>query len=146
MCWPRSKRVARHAGPASKPAGRIRGGCAISFIEFPLRLEGSFLKRTGEPEAILRFIEMMARTPGGSWPGCRTFGVRQYFEGMRTRPEGLKQAEKAINDTLADLGIRHYRLQSIRRDPSPNADVDVYSVTIVSTADPGAVLTARLGE
>jgi len=107
-------------------------------------LQGSFLKRTDEPEAVLRLIEMMARTPGGSWKGCRAFGVRDLFEGMRLRPDGLKQAEQAINSTLKDLGITHYRLESIRRDQSPNADVDVYSVTIVSTLEPDHKYTSSV--
>lgn len=117
---------------------------AITFIAFPLRLENGFLRRTGEVEAVLRFIEMMARTPGGSWPGCPSFGVRHLFEAMRLRPEGLRQAEKAINDTLADLGITSYRVKSIQKEPGPNPDVDVYTVTLVSTADPGQTWTARL--
>lgn len=87
---------------------------------------------------------MMARTPNGSWPGCRSFGVRNHFENMRLRPDGLKQAEQAINDTLRDLGITHYRLDSIRRDPAPNADTDVYSVTLVSTADPALKFTTSV--
>ncbi len=95
---------------------------------------------------MLRFIEMMARTPGGSWAGCPSFGVRHFFENMRVRPEGLRQAEKAINDTLADLGITHYRLKSIQKEPGPNPDVDVYSVTLVSTEDPSMTWTSRLGE
>lgn len=95
---------------------------------------------------MLRFIEMMARTPGGSWAGCRTFGVRHFFESMRTRPEGLRQAEKAVNDTLADLGITHYRLKSIQKEPGSNPDIDVYSVTLVSTEDPSMTWTARLGD
>ncbi len=89
---------------------------------------------------------MMARTPGGSWAGCPSFGVRQFFENMRTRPEGLRQAEKAINDTLADLGITHYRLKSIQKEPGPNPDVDVYSVTLISAEDPSMTWTARLSD
>jgi hypothetical protein len=117
---------------------------AITFIAFPLRLENGFLRRTGEAEAVLRLIEMMARTPGGSWAGCPAFGVRHLFESMRVRPEGIRQAEKAINDALADLGITHYRVKSIQKEPGPNADTDVYTVTLVSAADPSMTWTARL--
>lgn len=123
-----------------------KGEGAIPFIAFPLRLDNGFLRRTDEAEAVLRFIEMMARTPGGSWAGCPSFGVRHFFENMRMRPEGLRQAEKAINDTLADLGITHYRLKSIQKEPGPNPDVDVYSVTLISTEDPSMSWTARLSD
>ncbi|GIU77234.1 MAG: hypothetical protein KatS3mg005_0472 [Bryobacteraceae bacterium] len=122
-----------------------KGEGAIPFIAFPLRLENGFLRRTDEAEAVLRFIEMMARTPAGSWAGCPSFGVRNFFENMRLRPEGLRLAEKAINDTLADLGIRHYRLKSIQKEAGPNPDVDVYSLTLVSTEDPSMTWTSRLG-
>jgi len=135
----------RQRGGCPAACARTRkGGVAIPFIAFPLRLEGGFLRRTDEAEAVLRFIEMMARTPGGSWAGCPSFGVRQYFENMRLRPEGLRQAEKAINDTLADLGITHYRLKSIQKEPGPNPDVDVYTVTLVSVQDPSLTWSARL--
>jgi hypothetical protein len=137
-------RAARLRAAAAR--NRQKGEAAIPFIAFPLRLEGGFLKRTGEAEAVLRFIEMMARTPGGSWAGCPSFGVRHFFENMRLRPEGLRQAEKAINDTLADLGITHYRLKSIQKEPGPNPDVDVYTLTIVSTEDPSMTWTSRLGD
>jgi len=128
-----------------RPRARLlKGVHAISFISFPLRLHGSFLRKTDEPEAVLRLIEMMARTPGGSWKGCRHFGVRDLFEGMRLRPDGIKQAEQAINNALKDLGITHFRLESIRREQGPNADVDVYSVTLVSTVDPDRKYTSSL--
>lgn len=130
---------------AEAARARQEGKAAIPFISFPLRLEGGFLRQTGEAEAVLRFIEMMARTPGGSWAACHSFGVRHLFENMRLRPEGLRQAEKAINDTLADLGISHYRLKSIQKEPGPNPDVDVYSVTLVSTEDPSMSWISRLG-
>ncbi|MBI5083455.1 MAG: hypothetical protein HZB13_02510 [Acidobacteria bacterium] len=92
----------------------------------------------------MRFIEMMARTPGGSWPGCRPFGIRNLLESMKVRPEGLKQAEQAINDALKDLGITHYRLESMRRESAPGADADVYSLTIVSSADPDRKFTTTV--
>lgn len=85
---------------------------------------------------MLRLIEMMARTPRGSWKGCPSFGVRDLLEGMRLRPDGLRQAEQAINDALKDLGILHYRLESMRREPGPNPDVDTYAVTIAAVAEP----------
>jgi hypothetical protein len=55
----------------------------MSFLAFPLRLQNSFLLRTGEVEAVLGLIRMMAATPGGSWVGSRHFGVRDIFESAR---------------------------------------------------------------
>ncbi len=117
----------------------------MSFLAFPLRLEGAFLKRTGEPEAVLQLIGLMARTPSGSWPGCRTFGVRDLFEGMRLRPERLSNVTDSINTTLTDLGITNFRLAAITKEPGEHADVDVYSLTIVDTADPGRKYSTVVG-
>lgn len=113
----------------------------MPFIAFPLRLEGPFLKRTDEPEAVLQLIGLMARTPHGSWPGCRTFGVRDLFEGLRLRPENLRRATDAINDTLIDLGITHYRLEAIQREPVPDRDTEVFSFVITETAPGGRKYT-----
>ena len=117
----------------------------MNFLAFPLRLEGAFLKRTGEPEAVLQLISLMARTPSGSWPGCRTFGVRDLFEGMRLRPERLSSVTESINATLTDLGVTNFRLSAITKDSPENADVDTYSLTIVDTADAGVKYSMGVG-
>lgn len=87
---------------------------------------------------------MMARTPGGSWAGCPAFGVRHLLEAARQKPEAIRQAEQAINEALADLGISGYRLKSIQKEQGPNPDVDVYTVTIVLASDPSMSWTARV--
>ena len=117
----------------------------MNFLAFPLRLEGAFLQRTGEPEAVLQLISLMARTPSGSWPGCRTFGVRDLFEGMRLRPERLSHITESINATLIDLGITNFRLGAITKDSPDYSDVDSYSLTIIDTADPGRRYSTRVG-
>jgi hypothetical protein len=78
-------------------------------------------------------LTLMARTPAGSYPGCRSFGIRDYFEGMRLKPDGLTQAAKAINTALQDLGITNFRLEAIVKEPSSNPDIDSYSLTIIDT-------------
>ncbi len=75
----------------------------------------------------------MARTPAGSFAGCRSFGLRDYFEGMRLRPDGLNQAAKAVNAALQDLGITNFRLEAIVKEPNSNPDVDNYSLILVDT-------------
>ncbi|MBY0508021.1 MAG: hypothetical protein K2X03_29180 [Bryobacteraceae bacterium] len=117
----------------------------MNFLAFPLRLEGAFLERTGEPEAVLQLIGLMARTPSGSWPGCRTFGVRDLFEGMRLRPERLASVTETINATLTDLGITNFRLSAITREAAEHADVDVYTLTLVDTSDAGRKYTTVVG-
>ena len=119
--------------------------CQISFLAFPLRLDGAFLKRTQEPQAILQLIDLMARTPASSWAGCSSFGVRNYFERMRLAPDGLNQATKAINSALQDLEINRYRVQSIAKEPSGNPDVDNYVLTLVDTSDSSVTFSQRIG-
>lgn len=122
----------------------IHARCQISFLAFPLRLDGAFLRRTQEPQAILQLIELMARTPASSWAGCPSFGVRNFFERMRLQPDGLAQATKAINAALVDLEITRYRLELIAREPGSDPDVDAYTLTLVDTADPGRTYSTRL--
>jgi hypothetical protein len=82
---------------------------------------------------MLQLLDLMARTPAGSFAGCRSFGVRDYFEDMRQRPDGMHQAAKAINAALEDLGITNFRLEGIAKEAGGNPDVDAYTLTIVDT-------------
>ena len=107
----------------------------MSFLAFPLRLQNSFLLRTGEVEAVLSLIRMMAATPGGSWVGSRHFGVRDIFESARTRPNAIAMALAEMNLALKDLDISDYRVESISREAAVKLGIDSYLVTIVSGAD-----------
>ena len=107
----------------------------MSFISFPLRFQNGFLRRTSEAEAILALLRLMATTPGGSWPGSKSFGVRDLFEEARTHPDAPKTAMERMNSVLVDLGITGYRVESIVKEASSNRDIDSYAVTIVSTVE-----------
>lgn len=114
----------------------------MSFIAFPLRLNNSFLRRSEEVDAILSLIRVMATTPHGSWAGTRHFGIRDLFEQGRVRPELPAQAMQEINRALEDLGITHYRVQSIAKEPQAKQDEDSYVVTLAS-ADPDGQVVSR---
>jgi len=47
----------------------------------------------------------MARTPHGKWAGSRHFGLRDFLEDARTRPERLQEAVGELNLAFADLGV-----------------------------------------
>lgn len=100
------------------------------YVSFPLRLDGSFLRRTEEPEAIVALVRVMATTPHGSWPGSPHFGIRDFFEQARQKPDLPKLAVQEINQALEDLGITGYKVQSIQSEPRANRDVDSYVVTL----------------
>jgi hypothetical protein len=93
----------------------------------------------------LQLLELMARTPASSWPGCPAFGVRDYFERMRFQPQGLNQAAKAINTALQDLGITRYKLASIVVEPAPNSDTDNYVLTLADTSEAGRTYSTSVG-
>ena len=105
----------------------------MSFISFPLRFQNGFLRRTSEADAILGLLRLMATTPGGSWPGSKSFGVRDVFEKARTQPDAPKTAMERMNSVLVDLGITGYRVESIVKEASSSRDIDHYVVTIVAT-------------
>ena len=92
-------------------------------IVFPFRLEQGLLRKTDEREAYLMLLEIMARTPQGSWSGHPLFGFREFFpeatkEGLTTEMR-RRIAEKTvheINAVLADLGLVRYRVDSLGVD------------------------------
>jgi len=107
----------------------------MSFVAFPLRLENGFLRRVDEPSAVLALIEIMARTPHGSWSGSSHFGLRDYAPGAAGRPEFPKTAVAEVNQALLDLGIRKYEVESITRETGQEQGSDVYAVSLRSTGE-----------
>lgn len=109
----------------------------MSFLAFPLRLEGGFLKRCSEVNAIVCLVNLMAKTPHGSWIGGAHFGLREFFEEARGQPGLPAQAVKELNLALQELGILDYRVEEIVKEPQMQAEIDSYSLKIVSTAEGG---------
>jgi hypothetical protein len=85
----------------------------------------------------------MASTPRGSWPGCASFGFRDYFEEDTTRPELPAAAIEAANQAFAELGIDGLRVESIVKDDSANQGTHTYAVTLTMR---DARRTVRLAE
>ena len=107
----------------------------MAFLAFPLRLKGGFLKHCEEAEAIVSLVGVMARTPHGSWMGSSHFGLREFFEEARVRPELPQLALQELNLALQDLGIVHYRVESVAKQAQENRDVDSYVLTLASTEE-----------
>ena len=106
----------------------------MSFIGFPLRLQNGLLKRTGEAEAIVALIQAMAGTPGGSWSGSPSFGLRDLLEDVRRRPALAPNVVAKLNAALADLGVTNYRVAALEREPATARDVDSFVLTLVPAA------------
>jgi hypothetical protein len=102
----------------------------MSCVAFPLRLSAGLLQRQGEVESFLSLLRVMARTPVGSWKSCRAFGLRDYLEDSRKRPELLQVAAEAANRTLSELGISRFRIESIEREPEQESGTAAYNVFV----------------
>ena len=76
-------------------------------------------------------LRVMAATPHGSWAGCPHFGMRDFFEQARLRPELVQTALREANLALEDLGIASFRLDSISKEAQRDRDVDEYNVTLL---------------
>jgi len=72
-----------------------------------LRLDkDGFLLRCPDRLAIEKLLaEIMARSPHGKWAGSPHFGLRDFLEDARSRPERLQEAVLELNQAFADLGM-----------------------------------------
>ncbi len=103
----------------------------MQSLAFPMRLqENGLLRREDRSASVLSLLQMMARTPQGSWLACPQFGLRDLFEYGRQRADLPRLATERINGTLADLGIDEYVVTEIVREMSVNRDADTYSITL----------------
>ncbi len=114
-------------------------------LAFPLRFDEGTLRRTDEPAAILKLIEIMARTPHGSWTGSASFGLRDLMTGLEARRQPSQSFVQQLNDSLHDLGIDHYRVLSIVREPGSGSETDEYQVTFEVAGDTGQLRTMKAG-
>ena len=100
-------------------------------LAFPMRLQESGLLRREDPVAsVISLLQVMARTPAGSWPGSASFGLRDLFESNRQRADVARLALERINDVFADLGLTEYTVTDVVRELSPGRDTDTYSISI----------------
>ena len=106
----------------------------MACIGFPLRFEDGRLRRSSEPEVIVALVEAMARTPGGSWAGSPSFGLRDLLEDARVRPAVTSTMIAKLNLALAELGITSYRVEAMARELSVSRGVDCYVLTLVPAA------------
>ena len=95
--------------------------------------DGGTLQRTEEPAAVLAFLQVMALTPGGSWPACAEFGLRDLLENSQRRADTARLAVERANVALRVLGFETFYVSSIVRELSQRADIETYSVTLSST-------------
>ena len=88
------------------------------------------LRRQDEIASILGLLQVMARTPAGSWAGSPSFGLRDLFEVQRNRADLARIALQRLNEVFEDLGITNYVVTDVARELSSQREVDTYSITI----------------
>lgn len=105
----------------------------MAYLSFPLRLRNTgMLKRTDEPTAVLAFLEAMALTPGGSWPACPDFGLRDLLENPQRRADTPRLAQERANRALTALSIDNFHVSSIAREIATRPGVETYAVILLS--------------
>ena len=103
----------------------------MQTLAFPIRLqENGLLRRQDEIASILGLLQVMARTPAGSWEGSPRFGLRDLFEVQRQRADLARVAMQRLNEVFEDLGITNYVVTEVVRELSSQRDIDTYSITI----------------
>jgi Holliday junction resolvasome RuvABC DNA-binding subunit len=80
-------------------------------------------------------MQLMARTPGGSWKACQNFGIRDLLEAGRQRADVPRLALERANAALQELGFTDFNVEEIVREVSERRDYDVYTITLSSGAD-----------
>ena len=114
----------------------------MESLAFPLRLqESGLLRREDKTNALLALLQMMARTPQGSWQACPSFGLRDLFEHGRQRADVARLATDRINETMQELGMKEYVVTEVVREVSSNRDIDTYSITLENAATAESITT-----
>lgn len=114
----------------------------MESLAFPLRLqENGLLRRDEKTNALLALLQMMARTPQGSWQACPNFGLRDLFEHGRQQADVARMAAERINQTMQDLGMNDYTVTEVVREVSNNRDTDTYSITLENAATAESLTT-----
>jgi len=109
-----------------------------------LRFQEGFLKRCSESEAMLSLFRLMGNTPHGSWTGCPHFGLREFLEDAKMRPEQAQRAVEEMNRALESLGITHVRVESIGKPEQLDREKGSLAINLVFTDDPAKTSSLRV--
>lgn len=119
----------------------------MQSLAFPMRLqENGLLRRSPQVASVIALLQLMARTPRGSWAGCPVFGLRDLFENSRLRADTARLALERINEALVDLDLHGYVVTEVVRELSPGRDTDTYSISLEVAGTTEAVSTSVVYE
>src|SRR6201999_2093247 len=95
------------------------GAPPMQVIAFPMRLrENGLLERDSQSASLMQLLQVMARTPAGTWAACPEFGLRDLFEDQRLRSDVARLAMERINRVFVDLGLGDFTITEIVREIS----------------------------
>ena len=100
-----------------------------------------FLTQCTEEEALAALGRILVRSPYGRWGGSRHFGLRDFFEDARRKPECLEKARDELNAALSELGMV-CRVESIEREPGTSDETTALVVNFSLPED--KVFSARV--
>ena len=115
----------------------------MQSLAIPLHLqENGLLRREEKSQAVLALLDVMARTPQGSWQACPGFGLRDLFESGTMRADVARLATERINASFAELGMADYVVTEIVHEMSGNRETDTYSIRLEDKTTAEVVVTA----
>ena len=85
----------------------------------------------------------MARSPHGKWAGSSHFGLRDFLEDARSRPERLQEAVLELNQAFGDLGMT-IRAKNITFVPGPALGTGVVDISLVPAENGGEPFQLRV--
>jgi hypothetical protein len=105
----------------------------MSFVAFPLRVEGGRLARfRGAWRSVRSLLKMMANTSGSGWRGSPHFGLREALAESRHKPDERSATVKQMNRALEDLGVDWLTVKELQPNPfDPASGVVSYDLTVV---------------
>ena len=115
----------------------------MQSLAFPMRVqENGLLRRDERASAVIALLQMMARTPRGSWAACPNFGLRDLFESNRQRADTPRLMGERIEATLSDLAITGYHVAEVTRELSPGRDTETYAIVLENEGGTESVTTS----
>lgn len=116
----------------------------MQSLAIPMRLQDNgLLRRTDRSASVLALLQMMARTPQGSWQASPQFGLRDLLEQGRQRADVPRLLRERINADFADLQIG-YVVTEVARELSGNRDADTYAITLENQATAETLTTTMM--
>ena len=119
----------------------------MDSIAFPIRIgrNGRLRKVNSAEEAIVHLLKIMGTTARqGGWSGMKEFGLREPLAETGLRRGLQPEVVRSINQTLAELGIDWFRVDSVVSEGPSDASERVFSIAISQVGKGSDVLKLKV--